>query len=80
MTNIIKISKHSTKFANIGKQVNLSAFLTDYNDAKWWFVDYLWNNPTYWGDNKILDIKNTQFDVPSFISTVYGFCRWLEGF
>jgi transposase len=70
MANIIKISKHSTKFANYGKQVNLSAFLTDYNDAKWWFVDYLWKTPVYWGDNKILDIKNNQFDVPSFISTV----------
>ena len=70
MTKLIKTSKHSTKFANIGKQDMLSVFLADYNDAKWWFVDYLWNNQIHWGDNKSLDIKNNQFDVPSFISTV----------
>ena len=68
MKKIIKASGHATKFANIGKQEMAIEFINDFNDAVWWLVDYLWNTRIQWG-NHVLDIKNNQFDVPSFIST-----------
>ena len=68
MKEIIKSSKHSTKFANSGKQADLLTFLTEYNRVKWALVDYLWTTKINWS-NKILDIKNNKLDVPNFIST-----------
>lgn len=70
MTKIIKSSQHTIKFANIGKQLILNEFLTEYNRVLWWFVDYLWENKIIWGNNKVLDIKNNKFNVPNFISTI----------
>ena len=69
MKTIIKSSQHNIKFANIGKQLILKEFITEYDRVLWWFVDYLWNNKIIWGNNRTLDIKNNKLDVPSFIST-----------
>jgi transposase len=67
---IIKTSQHSTKFANTGKVDVLFEFLDEYEKIKWWFVDYLWVTKIKWGNNgQVLDVKNNQLDVPSFIST-----------
>ena len=67
---IIKSSQHNTVFANSGKQLIMSEFLTEYDRVLWWFVDYLWNNEIKWSNNRTLDIKNNKLDVPAFISTI----------
>jgi len=80
MTTIIKSTTHSIKFANIGKQHNLFSFLTDYNNAVWFYVDYLWHNPIHWtlsskntnttsDIHKVFDLSKNKYDLPKFIST-----------
>ena len=44
MTIQIKTSKHSTKFANSGKNVALSTFLNDYRTAVEFYIDHFWVN------------------------------------
>lgn len=65
---MIKTSKHSIKFANAGKKQKLAEFLTIYNSALSFYIDYFWNNKIVWGKS-VLDVKNNKLDVPPFIST-----------
>ena len=60
---IIKISKHSIKFANNGKIEKIDQFIKDYNEIVWWFVDYYWTTPVRWGDS-VMDIQNNKLSVP----------------
>jgi putative transposase len=69
MSLITKSSTHTTKYANQGKQHNLDRFLTDYNKAIWFYVNYLWHNKIQWTKDRFLDIQNNKFDTPTFIST-----------
>jgi len=66
---IVRSSTHHIKFANTGKMKNLRAFLAEYDRMMWWFVDYFWNTRIEWVDGRVMDIKNTLLDVPSFVST-----------
>jgi transposase len=74
---ILKSSRHSINYANIGKRNMLDLFVSDMRDAVWTMVDYLWENRIEWCtiDKKrgkiihVLDVKNNKFDVPNFIST-----------
>jgi transposase len=72
MNKIIKSSQHSLKETNIGKQNQLTQFLTEFHRMTWWFVDYFWHNSYSWTgrDNTTysLDIKNNKLIVPSFVS------------
>jgi len=70
MNSQIKSSKHTLKFANSGKHTMLADFLQEARKALQFYIDYLWSNQIVWGDGKILDIQNNQYDIPSFISTV----------
>ena len=69
MATIVKSSRHSTKFANIGKQSILQDFLREYHRVIWLLVDYLWETRIEWGDEHVFDIKHQQLDIPMFIST-----------
>lgn len=69
MSKIVKSSTHSLRFANTNKQAQVRAFLTEYNRAIWWFVDYLWTTRIEWA-GRILDVSHNRLDVPTFISTV----------
>ena len=60
-------------FPNTGKRTTLELFRSDYQQAVAFYVNYFWNNriviPRKNNLYYILDIKNQQFDAPSFIST-----------
>lgn len=66
---MIKISRHTVKFANKSKRDNLNSFLKEYRRVAALILDHLWFNTYHW-NNKVLDIKNNKYDCPSFISTV----------
>jgi transposase len=68
MSTQIKTSKHTTKFAKVGKSVALSNFLDDYRKAVDFYVGYVWSNPIPWSD-KVFDVNSGQYDLPKFIST-----------
>lgn len=68
MTIQIKTSKHSTKFANSGKNVALSTFLNDYRTAVEFYIDHFWVNKIVWGE-KVFDVSTGKYDLPKFIST-----------
>ena len=40
----IKTSKHSLSELNIGKKNKLKEFISDYQNAVNYYVNYLWNN------------------------------------
>ncbi len=71
---MIKSSTHIVSNQNTGKISLYLEFLSEYDTATRFFIDYLWNNKTsyYSGKSKeiehILDIKNDLLDCPSFIS------------
>ena len=73
-TTLIRTATHSTKFSNAGKLDVLRTFLSEYQLAVQHYVDYFWTTKVEWslndGSIKTLDVKNNQFDIPSFISTV----------
>jgi transposase len=69
MKKIIRSSSHTTKFANSAKHAQLRSFLEEYDRMKWWFVDYFWHTRIEWATGRVMDIKNTKLDVPSFVST-----------
>ena len=69
MSEIIKSSSHTTKYANTGKHLVLAEFLREYDSAIWWFVDYLWNTRIEWDTGRIMDITRGKLDVPTYIST-----------
>jgi hypothetical protein len=66
---MIKTSIHSIEFANPGKQQKLSEFLTEYAEAKKFFMTLLWNTRIEWMPGKVMDITHNRFDVPNFLST-----------
>lgn len=69
---MIRTSKHKITFANANKQRKLHLFLDEYSRVVKIYIDYLWNNKHVWNDKrgnaKILDIKNKQYECPTFIS------------
>ena len=71
---IIKSSSHHISNANTGKKEMLNIFVSDMQDAIWFFVDKLWNTRTEWddkhGNRHIFDIKNHKYDIPAFIPTI----------
>lgn len=70
MPTQFKSSKHTVKFANVGKLDDLRTFIVEYNSALKHFIDYFWNTRIEWSSNRILDVQNGEFDAPSMISTV----------
>lgn len=64
---MIRSSKHSIANANFGKKDAVKRLLIAGRIALQEFVDYLWENPIYYGDNLILDIKNNKLNSVRFI-------------
>ena len=72
MTDMILTSKHSLSELNSGKLSLIQKFLSEYQKAVLFYVDYLFNNKIIWYSNnncRILNIKKDQLDCPSFISS-----------
>jgi|GEM_PF-1127265 len=69
---MIKLSKHSIKFANSGKLNLYLDFLDQYYIVVKYFVNHLFNNKVIYknskGENKIFCIKEDLLDCPMFFS------------
>lgn len=72
-TTLIRTAQHTTKFSNTGKLDVLRTFLSEYQLAVQYYVDYFWTTKVEWslndGSTKTLDVANEKFDLPNFIST-----------
>lgn len=64
---MIRSSDHTFKFANAGKKILLSKFLSAYQDAVFKYVDYLWSNEIKWAD-KTFCLAKQQLDCPSMLN------------
>ena len=65
----IKTSKHSLSELNIGKKNKLKEFISDYQNAVNYYVNYLWNNKVVISIDRYLDVEHDKLDCPQFIST-----------
>ncbi len=55
---IIRTSKHTLKFANTGKQKEISDFLNEFGLAVQGFIKFLWNNPVEFKSTKVVSEIN----------------------
>jgi len=70
---MIRTSKHSIKFANLGKIKNLQEFIYESRRVMSLYLDYFWENSVEWKSTDKqksyrMDIKNELFDHPTFWS------------
>lgn len=63
---MIRASKHSVKFSNLGKRNTLSNFIDEYREAITQYTEFLWNNRVEWLD-RVLDVQNGLLDCPSML-------------
>lgn len=70
MSDLIRTSKHTTSFANTGKQTNLQSFITEYRRVSEIILTNIWKNGYSWGINGVIHVFNineNKLYFPSYI-------------
>ena len=69
----IRTSCHAIKFANTGKQNNLSLFINEYRRASSILIDYLWEHGYSWNDKdnitQYFNINENKLALPSMLTS-----------